>query len=349
MTAMDRRRFGFLAAASLFAPGAFAQAPAVPIADMHSHLHMFGRKAGFDMRRQLVDTGTKLLAWAIVDDSRWIRGTSGGIVQVAHPKPGELWSTFQDSVRQYDSALSHWKVAKVLTAADVDAAIAGDPRVVMASESANFLEGDPSRVAQAHAMGLRHLQMVHYIETLLGDLQTAEPRHNAAPDVALKVMAECRRLGIVVDVAHSTPPLVDAALDSGAAVVWSHSWVTRRAGTWRDYGYLARALSPEQAKKIAAKGGVIGLWVLRVRDSAYPVYSIGSYADEVVRMVDLLGPEAVAFGTDMEGVGANPVMSDYTGLREVVDALAKRGLPEQTLRNVCYGNYARVLKKAMGV
>ncbi len=148
--------------------------------------------------------------------------------------------------------------------------------------------------------------------------------------------------------AHSTAPLVDAALDSGAALVWSHSWVTRRAGTWRDYGYLARALSPEQARKIAARGGVIGLWALRVRDSSYPVYSIGSYADEVVRMADLLGPEAVAFGTDMEGVGPNPVLGDYSHLREVAENLAKRGLPEQVLRNICYGNYARLVKKAMG-
>jgi membrane dipeptidase len=63
--------------------------------------------------------------------------------------------------------------------------------------------------------------------------------------------------------------------------------------------------------------------------------------------VELLGPEHVAFGTDMEGAGSDPVMSHYTELREVVENLAKRGLSESTLNNICIGNYARVVKQAM--
>jgi len=68
-----------------------------------------------------------------------------------------------------------------------------------------------------------------------------------------------------------------------------------------------------------------------------------------MRMVDLLGPEAVAFGTDMDGAGRNPVLAQYADVREVVENLAKRGLPEAALHNICIGNYARVLKKAMTV
>jgi microsomal dipeptidase-like Zn-dependent dipeptidase len=63
--------------------------------------------------------------------------------------------------------------------------------------------------------------------------------------------------------------------------------------------------------------------------------------------VDLLGPRAVAFGTDMEGAGADPVMTDYAGLREAADHLVRRGLGEAVLQDICIGNYARVLKQAM--
>ena len=52
-------------------------------------------------------------------------------------------------------------------------------------------------------------------------------------------------------------------------------------------------------------------------------------------------------GTDMEGAGPRPIMSEYTELRDVVERLAKRGLPEGALNNICIGNYARVLKQAM--
>jgi L-asparaginase II len=46
----------------------------------------------------------------------------------------------------------------------------------------------------------------------------------------------------------------------------------------------------------------------------------------------------------MEGVGSNPVMSHYGDLREVVNQLARRGLPEGVLQDVCSGNHAGVLK-----
>jgi membrane dipeptidase len=131
-------------------------------------------------------------------------------------------------------------------------------------------------------------------------------------------------------------------------MIWSHSWISRNGGTWRDHQYVARSLSPAQARKIAAHGGVVGLWTVRIRsDSKYPLYSLGSYADEIMRMADLLGPEHVAFGTDMEGAGSNPVMSEYSELREVVEKLAKRGLSEAALNDICIGNYARVVKQAM--
>jgi membrane dipeptidase len=318
--------------------------------DMHSHYGMFRPdRTGFDLARHMRESGATFIAWTIVDDSRWITPTPQGIKQTSEPAPGALWDFFQTRVRRYDSELRAWSLPKAFTPADVDAALAGQPHVLMASESANFLEAQPERVALAHAMGLRHLQLVHYIDTPLGDRQTEPPRLNAVPAVTLQVIAECKRLGIVVDLAHSPPEFVEAALAaSDATMIWSHSYISRRGGTWKDHAYIARSLSPAQAKKIAARGGVVGLWTVRVRsDSSYPLYSIGSYADEIMRMVDLLGPEHVAFGTDMEGAGRDPVMSHYTELREVVERLAKRGLSEAALNNICIGNYARVVKQAM--
>ena len=66
-----------------------------------------------------------------------------------------------------------------------------------------------------------------------------------------------------------------------------------------------------------------------------------------VRMCDLLGTEHVAFGTDMEGAGPGPILSDYVDLRDVADNLARRGLPEAALADIFIGNYARVVKQAM--
>ncbi|MBA2962040.1 MULTISPECIES: dipeptidase [Ramlibacter] len=350
---LDRRRFALLAGAALFGsslPGrAQAPAPRPRIADMHSHLGLLKPVPDVRLREQMEATGTGLVAWALVDDQPWIRSTGAGIAQVGEPRPGDLWNWFLRESRVLDARLLRWGLPKALTPADVDAAMAGTPHVVMASESANFLEGDPGRLAQAHAMGLRHLQLVHYIASPLGDLQTTAPRHNGMPAVAREVIEGCRKLGILVDLAHSTPDFVDQALEaSQARVVWSHSWIRAAGGRWQDWGYIARSLAPQQARKIAARGGVIGLWSVRARrDSSYPIYSIRAYADEIVRMADIVGPQAVGFGTDLDGAGPDPVLATYADLREVVNLLVQRGLPEAMLEGICGGNYARVLKQAM--
>lgn len=357
MTALRRRDFNrwlVAAAAAATTSPVRARQPADPrrpfIGDMHSHYTMFGGRARtVDLMSELQASGTTLLAWALVDDTPFTSSTGRGIVQVKEPAPGELWAYFQRRVARYDAELARFGVPKALTRADVDAALAGAPHVVMASESANFLEGQPQRLADAHAMGLRHLQLVHFIESPLADHQTVAPRHEGMTAVGLQVIRECRRVGLLVDLAHCAPSAVDAAIAEGdAAMVWSHSWVRNDPSSWRDWPYIARALSVAQAKRFAARGGVIGLWTARVRsDRAYTVRDPVTYADEIARMVDLLGPRAVAFGTDMDGAGRDPVMSSYTELREVADHLARRNWPDAVLHDVCIGNYARVLRQAM--
>lgn len=352
---ITRRQLGFLGAAAAAAAGlvlptlAQAQAKRPYLADMHSHYAMYGQRIfGQDLPKHMRDTGTTLLAWSIVDDTRWTGPTREGPRQQRVPTPGELWEFFQARLSELNARLAQWGLAKALTPADVDAAVAGEPRVVLAAEGANFLEGQPERLAEVHAAGVRHVQLVHFIQSPLGDHQTAEPRHGGLTAVGAKVVAECKRLGMVVDLAHGTAAMVDGALDaSDAAPVWSHSWISPQGGNWQDQGHIARSLSPASAKKIAARGGAVGLWSVRVLDPFYPLKGVASYADEVLRMCELIGPDHVAFGTDMSGAGRNPILSNYVDLRDVADNLAKRGLSDTALDNVFIGNYARIVKAAM--
>mgnify|MGYP003504321875 CR=1 FL=1 len=61
---------------------------------------------------------------------------------------------------------------------------------------------------------------------------------------------------------------------------------------------------------------------------------------------ELVGPQHVAFGTDMEGAGPGAILSNYVDLREVADKLVQRSLTEATLHSVFIGNYARIVKAA---
>lgn len=357
---MKRRRL-LQAAAALLAGGPWlARAQQrVPIADMHSHYGMVTRRqqseSGFadDMRAN----GVVLVAWKLVADGPWLRSTSTGIEQASEPRPGALAEFFNRALARMEAYVREHKLKIVLTRADVDAAVAsavaGQPSIVIASEGADFLEGKLDGLGPAHERGLRHLQLVHYIRTPVGDRQTSQPSHNGLSELGKQILQACNQRGILVDLAHSTGTAVDQALDIAAApMVWSHGWVEGEGGKWDDRnGFLRRRLSLAHARKIAAKGGVVGLWGVGL-SRADPLWQVRQndqfgYARELAKLVDQLGADHVALGTDIEGVGQNWSVNTYGHVRHVIEALEAAKVPASTIEKVAYANYPRVLKAAL--
>ena len=96
---------------------------------------------------------------------------------------------------------------------------------------------------------------------------------------------------------------------------------------------------------------MIGLWALGLSRPGAG-WSVGArdtraYANELAGLVDKLGADHVALGTDIEGVGPNWAVNSYTHAREVLDHLRDLKLGASVIQRVAYGNYARVLKAAM--
>jgi len=232
--------------------------------------------------------------------------------------------------------------------------------VVLASEGADFLEGKVDALAGAVAQGLRHLQLVHYIKSPIGDLQTQEPTHRGLSDAGALLVEACNAQGVLVDLAHSAGPAVERALQvAKLPVVWSHGWVDQAEGSWQDaFGLMQRRLSLAHARRIADQGGVVGLWGLGLANPAPRVamgqggWTVGrgdtrALARELAHLVDRIGAEHVALGTDIEGVGPNWAVNRYGHARSVLEHLDSLGLPAATVERVAWRNYARVLKEAL--
>jgi membrane dipeptidase len=350
-------RRGFLRAAGTLLAGAALPAWAqsrIPIADMHSHYGMFSRfmpRSGLaeEMRAQ----GVALVAWKHVADSRWIRSGPGGIEQSSKPSPGQLAFHFNSGIRRMKDYIADQKLRLVLTSADVEACIAGEAGIVLASEGADFLEGKLDGLDAAYAAGLRHLQFVHYIHSPVGDFQTAEPEHQGLSAFGRELVAACNARGILVDLAHSSGDSVDQALAvAKAPLIWSHSWVDAEGGSWKDrFGFEKRRLSMAHARKIADGGGVVGLWGLGLSrpTPGWPVArgDTRAYAGELARLANSLGADHVALGTDIEGVGIDWTVNNYTHVREVVGHLESMKLEASVIERIAYRNYARVLRAVL--
>lgn len=316
-----------------------------PIADAHSHIGLFSpQMLRGSLKAQMQDAGVTLLSWNIVGDGRWTVRTNQGIKQRTFPASGAQATYLREKLDAMRAYLSKDELHFVESPADVDAALSGTPRVVIAVEGAGFVADGLELIDEAYARGLRHLQLVHYIRNSLGDFQTEKPEHDGMTQLGVDTIKSCNRLGILVDLAHATEPVVDKALEvSATPVIWSHSAITTARYSWWQSTDHSRLLHIDYAKKIAQRGGAVGLWSLRSTVGSSPA----GYADELMRMADAIGPEHVMFGTDMDGVGTGGVMDRLGDLRKVADRLRERGVDDKTLRAICFGNYARCLRTAM--
>jgi membrane dipeptidase len=342
---MDRREFLACALASPFMLGGRAVAQA-PILTGDMHFHSFFAESKYHSRPlapALAAGNTTLVAWSLVGDLLWFDVKT--YKQKSVPKPGEALGWFQRELGRIKEHVAQQKLKILRAPADVDLALRGQPHIVLAVEGASFIEADARHVKTAYDLGLRHLQLVHYTRNAIGDIQTEPADHQGLTKLGKQVVGECNRLGILIDLAHSTEAaVVDALSISRAPMVWSHGSVTRAAPAsasaqvWR-----RRQLSLDTAKEIARKGGVVGLWGLTVDVGK----TVEAYADRMIELADLLGDDHVGFGTDFNGLGPFSVLSGYGEIRGVVAHWQRQGVDEARIRKLAIGNYARVLKAAL--
>lgn len=342
---MDRRQLikaGLAAPLALSAPAA-AQAT-IPIGDMH--FHSFFGPSSYHSRPvapMMAAGGATLVAWKLVGDLLWIEPRT--LKQKEDPKAGVPLDWFERELGRIKAHCAEQKLKLVLTPAEVDLAVKGEPHIVLAVEGASFIESDAGRVKRAYDLGVRHIQLVHYIRNGIGDFQTEPAEHKQLTGLGREVVQECNRLGILIDLAHCSDATARGALSlSKAPMVWSHGSVTRaQPATQKAILWRRRQLPLEIAKAIAQQGGVVGLWALTLDIGK----TIEAYGDRLMELSSWLGDDHVGFGTDINGLGPNAILSNYAEVRKVVEHWQRQKLPEARIRKLAIGNYARVLKQAL--
>ena len=309
--------------------------------DFHTHAAGagFARAPRFDLADHMRRGQLSSVCLCHSADGPVIRRPAGGgrIRQYRDPSPGELQTFTERRLAFMDAMVSQHGMTRVLTAADLEAAkAAGRPALIGTIEGCQFMDGRLERVKDVYERGVRHLQLVHYMPSDLGDQQTEDAKWGGLSPLGADVIRECNRLGIVVDVAHGTEALVrQAAAVSAVPFVLSHTSLARRP-----LGPYTRIISVEHARVMAQVGGVIGVW-----PSGYEFVDARDWVGGIARMVDAVGVDHVGIGTDMEG-GVNEVWDDYADLPAVADLLLRQGFSPAEASRLLGGNYLRVFRQA---
>lgn len=230
-------------------------------------------------------------------------------------------------------------------------------------------------------LGLRVLQLTYNTQTFVG-AGCCERVDGGLTNFGLDVLAECNRMGIVVDVSHcGLTTSWDAIKHSKAPVVASHAGVYELAHA---YG---RNKPDDMLKAIAETGGFLGIplqpcFVKRDPDTHVVLQAT---VDDVLNQIDyavkLMGIDHVGIGTDMSNYAARtldpprdsnirlvrPLRPDVFGvgptdkydpfpigldnhskMLNLTRGLIKRGYSDEDAKKVLGGNWMRIFKEIWG-
>jgi membrane dipeptidase len=333
-------RRSLMAASSLFClpVPAMAQTMDGAAVDLHSHggnliRASYGRESFLDVASPMRKGGMSTICLCIVADGPLLNTSGTRIRATRNPRPGELYDFSKVQFGKLHDLVRSQSMPIVKSGADLRAARASQPSVIVTSEGGDWLEGRIERLDEAYQRWqLRQLQLTHYRPNELGDIQTEAAEHGGLTNFGAEVIRRCNQLGIVVDVAHGTFDLVKrAASTTTKPLILSHTALSDRPNPW------TRLITSDHARAIASVRGVIGIWPVT------QVANVSSYAESIARMVDVVGVDCVGIGTDQLGLTGPSAMPSYADLPQLAAALGSRFKPDE-VNKLLGGNYRRVFE-----
>jgi membrane dipeptidase len=318
-----------------------------PTFDLHCHpgafyrrgLEDYGGDQGFEktvaeMRRG----GLSAAFFSIVADSILLgRDDKGIVVSDRNLSPGELWTDCGRQLSALDDLAQRGDIMLVTRPRQVlEARKRGKVAAFIACEGGHGLEGRTDRLDDLYRRGARSLQLTHYAQNDLGDLQTQPPVYHGLSSFGTSVVRRMNQLGMVVDVAHASFEAVkDTVSVTTSPIILSHTHLQS------DTSPHPRLITAEHARLVASTGGLIGAW-----PSGFANRTFDDFVDQTLRLIDVVGVDHVGLGTDMDG-NFKPVFSSYLQMPDWVAALRSKGLSEGDVAKVAGGNAMRVLGQVM--
>ena len=209
-----------------------------------------------------------------------------------------------------------------------------DKRVIggfLGIEGAHCLEGDIHNLDRLYEEGVRMIGLTHFFDNELGGSAHGESGEGLT-DFGRQVVKRMNQLGIIIDVAHASPEMVDDILDiSISPVLTSHTGVK---GTMDN----SRNLSDNHIIRIAEGGGLIGVAYFKGAVSAPLIPGI---VDAMKHIKSVAGIECIALGSDYDGNINAPF--DITGLPLLVEEMMNQGFSATEIEAIMGENFKRFM------
>jgi len=245
---------------------------------------------------------------------------------------------------------------------DLDAAKAKQKiAVIMGLQNADEFR-EPKDVKAFYELGLRCAQLTYNTQNLIGSGST-ERVDGGISDYGEQIIKSMNEVGMLVDVSHSgDKTTLDAIELSPKPIAFTHS-------NCRALNNHPRLKTDEAIRKLAAKGGVMGITGVRMFVKDKEPTTVEDIVDHIDHVVKLVGIDHVGIGSDCDLMGYDHMPPDqYKQLkagykasyafREKIDtdgfdhprkvydltaALIRRGYGDSNIQAVLGGNFRRLL------
>jgi membrane dipeptidase len=247
---------------------------------------------------------------------------------------------------------------------------------------------DLSLVEFFYKKGVRYITLCHTADNDICDSSTdrKDTQDKGLTEFGRRVVAECNRLGMIVDVSHaSDKSFYDILQVTSAPVIASHS-------SARAVCDNPRNLSDDMLRALKKNGGVIQICFLgsyvkkpapnperdkalkeleskygnfrAVRDGAVFAKAMSEYAainekfpqdkpnvqdlvDHIDHVRKTIGVDHVGIGTDFDGGGGVSGCDDVGGMIHVTEELIRRGYTAKEIEKIWGGNFMRVFSRVI--
>ncbi len=320
------------------------------------------------------DGGIDALVWAVYS-SQGAR-TPAGFATV-HERAVRVFTRAHEVIQQNSG---HCGLAR--TAADARRLKAEGRRAFFLSiENSYALGRELAHVEKFHALGMRMLGLTHMLNNDLADSSTDPrgPEWGGLSPFGREVVAECNRLGVVLDASHASDQALGELLRlSRTPVILSHSGCRAVCDHPRNIGdELLRALAaqggviqinalPSAVVPMAEDGRTAALAAMLMQMSdkvltpevlqwasgewhrievAYPSppVTLADYVRHIEHAVAVAGIDHVGIGCDFDGGGGFPGLSSVADYPKITQALLVRGWSEAALAKLWGENTLRLL------
>lgn len=206
---------------------------------------------------------------------------------------------------------------------------------MLSIEGLQDLEGKIDNLDKLYAAGFRMAGLAHFFDNDVAGSMHGVKKGGLTP-LGRAIVARMEKLGMVVDVAHSSHQTVGEVIAMARRpIVSSHGGVQATCK-------VNRNLTDDEIRGIARTGGVIGIgyW-----DAAICSNKPEDAAKAIAYVRDLVGIDHVGLGSDFDG--AVTTGFDASQVAAITQALLDRGFSDDDIRKVMGGNVIRVLTAGM--